>query len=331
MIPANYTAERKQDELKLMCLTSDSSQIMKFKDIENIISEKDLLVMNTSATLPASLWAFDQKTEIRLAAFAGRNLNDFSTWWAISFGEGSWHDPTENRGPAPYLTTDELIKFTPALSARVLEVNDVHHRLIKIKFEGPRILDEIYRHGRPIQYSYHRENLNLWDVQTLLSQIPISVEAPSSLFGFSYDRFFSLKAQKSYLLHGAGLSSTGDESLDKLLPLPEYFEIPEATLEAITRTRKNGGKIIAVGTTVARALETFGRTGISKGLTNLKLGSQTPVRVVDALLTGFHEPGTSHFSLEEALLNTKVLQASFELAEQNGFVGHEYGDLVLVG
>ena len=332
MMPAVYTSHRRLDDLNLMVVAGDSSpRVLKFGEMEHLISPNDLLVMNTSGTIPACLWTLDKKTEIRLAAFAGENLKDFSTWWVVSFGFGSWRMPTENRGlPGCFALGDEIL-FSKNLRATVVDVHPQHSRLMKVQFNGAGVLDQIYRLADPIQYSYHSEKLKLWDVQTLLSQVPISVEAPSALFGFSYERLLSLNCEKAFLVHGAGLSSTGDESLDRLLPLPEYFEIPEETLKAIQLCRRCGGRVIAVGTTVTRALESYGLHGTSRGLTDMKLGRNCRLRVVDSLLTGFHNPGTSHFELEEALLSPSVLRAGFELAEKCGFLGHEYGDLVLLG
>lgn len=133
------------------------------------------------------------------------------------------------------------------------------------------------------------------------------------------------------LIHGAGLSSTGDPKLDAIFPLDEYFEIPIETAMQIQTTRQNGGRIVAVGTTVVRALESAGfaedRTYL-KGRTTLRLSKENPVKVVDLLLTGMHEPGTSHIQLIGAFGIDPL--TTLPGSETSDYFSHEYGDLTLV-
>jgi S-adenosylmethionine:tRNA ribosyltransferase-isomerase len=135
--------------------------------------------------------------------------------------------------------------------------------------------------------------------------------------------------------HAAGLSSTGDPAIDACLPLPERYEIPDATVEAVEQTRTDGGRVVAVGTTVVRALEgawvtNGGRLRAGPGVTDLRLGPQSRPSVVNGLLTGLHEPGTSHFSLATALAPAGLLEAAFQHAEKCSYIGHEFGDSSLL-
>jgi S-adenosylmethionine:tRNA ribosyltransferase-isomerase len=130
------------------------------------------------------------------------------------------------------------------------------------------------------------------------------------------------------------LSSTGDPPIDARLPLPERYDSP-GTVEAVAVTQAEGGRVVAVGTTVVRALEgscaaNGGRLLAGPGVTDLRLGVDHRPRVVNGLLTGLHEPGTSHFSLATAFAPAGLLEAAFLHAESRSYVGHEFGDSSLL-
>jgi S-adenosylmethionine:tRNA ribosyltransferase-isomerase len=137
------------------------------------------------------------------------------------------------------------------------------------------------------------------------------------------------------LTHAAGLSATGDPVLDDALPLPERYEIPEATVAAITDARAGGGRVVAVGTTVVRALEgsaasNRGRVRAGAGVTDLRIGSSHRPQVVDGLLSGIHDPGSSHFELLTAFAPRAFLESAAQHAEAAGYLAHEFGDACLV-
>jgi S-adenosylmethionine:tRNA ribosyltransferase-isomerase len=139
----------------------------------------------------------------------------------------------------------------------------------------------------------------------------------------------------AWLTHAAGLSSTGDPTLDALLPMPERFEIPEETAQAIRSTRATGGRVIAVGTTVTRALEGSaaqhdGVVQAGAGTTDLVIGAGFRLRVVDGILSGMHEPEASHFRLLEAFAPREILAQAHAHAEASGYLGHEFGDSSLI-
>jgi len=336
MKAASYTSERRGDQTRLMVMDKRGVAFSTFAHLSGFLDPSDLLVVNESAVLPASLSGVLERTgeelEIRLAAHEGEHFADFSQWLAVSFGKGDWRSRTEERGAPPALRAGDRLHFGDELSATILSVDERSPRLLHLKFLGRRILEEIYRHGEVIQYAYHRDPLALWDAQTLIGGLPLSVEPPSSLFSLSAERLLALKKTHRVvgLLHGAGLSSTGDISLDALLPLPEPYFVPEATLQAVRETKANGGRIVAFGTSVARALESALESGKGQGITSLKLGPERPAHGIDGLLTGFHEPGTSHFQLECGLVEETKMHNAFEEAKAQGFIGHEYGDLILL-
>jgi S-adenosylmethionine:tRNA ribosyltransferase-isomerase len=134
------------------------------------------------------------------------------------------------------------------------------------------------------------------------------------------------------LTHATGLSSTGDAALDARLPLPEPYHLPAGTVEAIVQARGRGGRVVALGTTVARALEDsaarHGRPRTGMAVAQLRLGHRTPLRVVDVLVSGTHEPGTSHYELLHAFAPDPTLLRMSRALEAWGYRTHEYGDSV---
>lgn len=341
-------ATRRFDATQLMVLkNSGAPEFSSFARLEDYLHPKDLLVVNLSGTIPGSLWVRqvhrirrigrEAPFEIRLAAYAGNSLTDLRDWWAVSFGSGNWSIPTEERGSPPVLKVDDILNVTPTLSLEVCSVDPQNGRLLKLSFLGKHFLSELYLMGHPIQYSYQENALELWHVQTPLAQLPLSVEAPSALFPFSWSRFLAMKTKFpiAYLYHGAGISSTGEASLDERLPLPEFYSIPKETVRAWQETRLVGGRVIAVGTTVTRALESAksmgeGEPRLLEGMTNLRVRQGSMMEHVDGMLTGYHDPLTSHFDLEAAFVGAAVLEKAFEKAKERDFQKHEFGDTTLL-
>jgi S-adenosylmethionine:tRNA ribosyltransferase-isomerase len=214
-----------------------------------------------------------------------------------------------------------------------------HPRLVRLAFEGS--LDEIWegiaRHGRPIQYSHVATGLALWDVWTPIAGPPVAFEPPSAGFALDWNALASLKERGvrfATITHAAGISSTGDDGLDALLPFDEPYRIPRSTALAVNRARLRGGRVIAIGTTVVRALEHAaaldGSVRAGTGLATGRIGSATRLRVVDAILSGTHEQGTSHFELLRAFAHEETLRRMDEEANALGYRTHEFGDSVFV-
>ena len=298
----------------------------------------DLLVVNDAATLPASLRGRGpegQDLELRLAGLAGDGL-----WWAVLFGAGDWRTRTEDRAPPPRLAPDDRIAIGPDLTARVRRVDAVSPRLVALAFDraGADLWTALYRHGRPVQYAHVRAPLRLWHVQTGYAARPWAVESPSAGLALTADLRRALAergVRLASLTHAAGLSSTGDPALDARLPLPERFEIPAETAAAVAGARARGGRVVAVGTTAVRALEgqaaqNGGRLVGGGGVTDLLLDRSYRPQVVDGLLTGLHEPGTSHFELLQAFAPPDLLRAAHAHAEAAGYLAHEFGDASLI-
>jgi len=329
-------SKRYYEETKML-LFNENEEIKhkKVSDIVEYFNKGDVLVVNKSATMPSSLNAKIERSgeqlEIRLAAFQGKSTKILDEWAAFSFGEGSWRDKTEDRSTPPLLEKGDRLIFSSDLEAIILKVE--HGRILKIKFLGSNIAQKIYKVGKPIQYSYLNEELGVWDQQTIFSSIPISVEPPSASFVFNWELLFKLKdkgVQIVNILHGAGISSSGDENLDKLLPLPEYYEVPAQTLENIRLAREKGQKVIALGTTVLRALESSLVDGKLSGLASYKIVPDSEIKSADALFSGMHEPGTSHIQILKSFCSIDTINKGYSEAIIRNYKGHEYGDVSLL-
>lgn len=301
-------------------------------DLRAWLRPGDVLVVNDAATLPASLrgTARGEPVELRLA---GEERD--GRWRAVLFGAGDWRTRTEDRPPPPRLVVGDVIALD-GLDATVVFVDDEAPRLIAVELaqRGAALWRALYRAGTPVQYSYLRAPLSLWHVQTAYATRPWAAEAPSAGFSLTWDLLLDLRragVTVARVTHAAGLSSTGDAALDARLPLAERYAIPDETVAAI-EARK--GRVIAVGTTVTRALEgafaAHGKLVAGEGVTDLVLGPTTRRRVVGGILTGVHEVATSHFRLLESFAPRALLEQAHAAAAASGYLGHEFGDAVAV-
>jgi S-adenosylmethionine:tRNA ribosyltransferase-isomerase len=290
--------------------------------------------------LPASLSGVHQPSgaaiEVRLAGWR-TFTDDVAHFTAVVFGAGDHRTRTEHRPLPPPLAVGDMFTLGP-LSATIANVLE-HPRLIALQFDGAP--DEIWagiaRHGRPIQYAHIAEPLALWDVWTVVAGPPIAFEPPSAGFALSWQllqRLHQRGVQFATISHAAGISSTGDAELDKRLPLDEPYTIPEATARAIAVARSKGGRIIAVGTTVVRALEHAARRdGIVRagsGIATQRIGVGTHLVTVEAIFTGTHDPGTSHHELLRAFVDEETLARADEALNANGYRTHEFGDSMFI-
>jgi S-adenosylmethionine:tRNA ribosyltransferase-isomerase len=302
-------------------------------------SARDLVVANDAATLPASLKGIHCPSgnliEVRLAAW--ESVHDATQFTAVVFGAGDHRTRTEDRRSPPALSLGDRLSLGPLVGIveRLLD----HPRLFRLRFLGDRasVFAGLARHGRPIQYAHEPEPLALWDVWTKIAADPIAFEPPSA--GFALDwRTLSVWRQRgvsfSTLTHAAGISSTGDPTLDLRLPFDESYYIPRRTASAINDVKSKGGHIVAVGTTVVRALESAanadGSVRIGYGVAKGRIGRHTPIRVVDAILTGVHRPGESHFELLEAFTDDAVLDEISKAFSTHSYRPHEFGDSMLI-
>lgn len=332
-----------RDGVRLMAIDRKSGKVQhsRFNGISEFLRPGDLLIFNTSRTLPAALKGCDTRSvkppadrtlnkclEIRLA----QHLPDDS-WLALLMCQQG--DPFAC-GLQPGMHLD----FGEGLTAKV-ENQDIHiPRLWKLWFSlaGTQLMDSIYRLGNPIRYEYVSKAWDLDYYQTVYAKEPGSAEMPSAGRAFTWKLLFDLKRSSidtaQIVLH-TSLSSYMDDELDALHPASEeeYF-ISETAAQKINRTRKQGGRIIAVGTTVVRALESAvdidGFIKPQHNYTRLHICAEHRLRAVDGLLTGMHEPEASHLDLLTAFLPAEQIQIAYEDAVQRGYLWHEFGDLNLI-
>jgi len=301
----------------------------------------DLVIANDAATLPASLSGVHQRTgrliEVRLAGRPSLDPNDINCFSAVVFGEGDFQLRTEDRPLPPRLQRGDRITLGP-LHATIEKLLG-HPRLVALRFAGT--ADEVWSglasHGKPIQYSHLQSSLELWDVWTKIAGPPVAFEPPSAGFVLDWHLLAAIRehrARFATITHAAGISSTGDDDLDRLLPFDEPYHISSTTAAAVELTRQLGGRVIAVGTTVVRALEDAatedGHLRSGDGLAKGRIGPATKLKVVDAILSGTHERGTSHYELLRAFLEDATLERATAELDARGYRTHEFGDSVLI-
>lgn len=310
-------------------------------DLPRLLRPGDLLVANDAATIPASLTGSHAPTglplEVRLAGRPSLRADDVHRFVALVLGAGDWHTQTEDRAPPPALLPGDRLLLGP-LRATITSLLG-HPRLASLSFEGAvaEIWAGISGHGRPIQYAHVAEPLALWDVWTPVAAHPVAFEPPSAGFALSWATLARLRARGiafATLTHAAGISSTGDPVLDARLPFDEPYRIPLETVRRIRRARRDGGRVIAIGTTVVRALEhavlATGAVRSGDGTATQRIGPETRLRVVDGILTGVHEPSTSHYQLLRAFADDRTLAAARRVLDEERYRTHEFGDSMLV-
>jgi S-adenosylmethionine:tRNA ribosyltransferase-isomerase len=309
----------------------------------------DLVVVNDAATLPGSLpgrTAGGSVFELRLSGpvDAGRLVG-------VLFGPGDHRTRTEHRPPPPRIAPGDRVTIA-GMTATVAGVAGRRAELV-VRGDTDALWQALYAAGAPVQYAHRSERLPLWSVQTAYAGRPWAAEMPSAGRPLTWEILLGLRRAGiavASLTHAAGLSSTGDAALDRALPWPERYEIPRRTAELVGQTRARGGRVIAIGTTVVRALEAAAQDGAHEprgepvpgapdrgpairsgsGIARLRLDASYRPRVVSGLVSGLHVPGESHFALLAAFAPVGRLRTALALAAQHGLSSHELGDACLI-
>jgi S-adenosylmethionine:tRNA ribosyltransferase-isomerase len=324
-----------RDEVRMMVAHRVDGRLFhrQFKDLPQLLEPGDVLAVNTSATLPASLdgeTAGGQPATLRLSGRLPGGL------WVVELrhrhptATQPWLDApagtvvrlpaggrAELRVPASAgLTAGERVRLWVA----VVDLPDA-------------LLPYLAGHGQPIRYSYVSEAWPIAAYQTVFAQHPGSAEMPSAARPFSAELVARLVSRgigiAPFVLH-CGVSSP--ESHEP--PMAEWFEVPPTTADQVNRARSHGHRVIAVGTTAVRALETV--TGPDRvthpgsGWTELVVTPERTVGSVDGLITGWHEPDASHLAMLEAIAGPELVAASYVEALDQGYLWHEFGDSHLV-
>jgi S-adenosylmethionine:tRNA ribosyltransferase-isomerase len=306
-----------------------------------LLRGSDLVIANDAATLPASLSGehlpSGRRIEVRLASMPSLQADRMRNPTAVAFGAGDFRMRTEDRPLPPQLAVGDRLTLGP-MRAAVAEILG-HPRLVRLAFDGSigEIWEGLARHGRPIQYSHMTTPLALWDVWTPIAGPPVAFEPPSASFTLDWKLLASLRERGvrfATITHAAGISSTGDPALDARLPFDEPYWIPPATATAVHEARARGGRVIAVGTTVVRALEHAAELDDSvragAGFATQRIDSTSRLRIVDAILSGTHEPDTSHYELLRAFTDDETLGRMTRELDLRGYRTHEFGDSLFV-
>jgi S-adenosylmethionine:tRNA ribosyltransferase-isomerase len=328
--PLELTGRRRDDARLLVAWRSDDRLAeASMADLGSFLDPGDVVVVNASATRPAALVVDDE-----LVVHLSTELNDGS--WVVELrhlcgaGTTPWldHRPA-NTVPLPGHGRLRIVEpYPPA------DHPDHPVRLWTARLETPDPLDEyLARVGRPIRYGCDARDWPLDAYQTVFAVEPGSAEMPSAGRGFTTELVTHLVSQgvtiAPIVLHTGVASQEAGET-----PYPERYRVPEATASAVNTAHATGHRVITVGTTATRAIETVaapnGVVHAGSGWTGLVITPERGVYAVDGLLTGWHDPEASHLLLVEAVAGRELLDRSYAAAVQAGFAGHEFGDFHLV-
>jgi len=320
-----------RDQVRLLVADGRRVRHARFAQLDRHLTPGDLLVVNTSATLPAaadgvredagaavvvhfstSLDDGDRVVELRTAPDAARPVLDAVPGERVRLGE------------PPGATTLTLVEPFGDQGRR--------NRLWRAR-PGSGLNRHLAAKGRPIRYGYVPDAWPLEAYQTMFATDPGSAEMPSAGRPFTPDLIARLTARGIRIarvtLHtGVSSQETGEP------PLPERFRVPQSTADLVNQTRREGHRVVAAGTTVVRALESAtggdGQMVAAHGWTNLVIGPQHPPRVVDSLVTGLHAPDASHLLMLEAIAGPDTVNRAYRAALRGRYLWHEFGDVCLL-
>jgi S-adenosylmethionine:tRNA ribosyltransferase-isomerase len=319
-----------RDEVRLLVARPGGVEHTSFRALPQALEPGDLVVVNTSATRPAALDG--RRADGRaVVVHIGTELDDGT--WAVEL-----RPPAPAFGPVGDAAAGERVDLPSGARLQLLAAHPDEHlqgsRLwrARIAVEGT-VADLLARRGRPVAYAYVPDRWPLASYQTVFALHPGSAEMPSAGRPFSTEVVTGLVSRgvavAPLTLH-TGLSSPEEGEP----PQAERYDVPAGTARLVEHTRRHGGRVVAVGTTVTRALETVagedGRVLPGAGWTDLVLGPDRPARVVEGLVTGWHPPGASHRRLLEAVAGPALVAAAYAAAEAEGYRWHEFGDSCLL-
>ncbi|MGY1812695.1 S-adenosylmethionine:tRNA ribosyltransferase-isomerase [Blastococcus sp. SYSU D00820] len=316
-----------RDGVRLMTVRPGGIAHRVFRDLPDALEPGDLVVVNTSATLPARLDVLRLDGR-RVPLHVSTTLDDGD--WVVELRRPG------NTGPDLGVEPGSVVGLPGGAVLRLLAgYPDPARasRLWRARPDPPTDLPALLAaSGRPIGYRYLRGEVALADAQNVYATEPGSAENASAGRPFTDRLLVRLMARGvavvPLVLH-AGVSSPELHEP----PAPERFAVPEATARLVTSTRDAGRRVVAVGTTVTRALEAAtgedGGTRPAAGWTDLVLGPDRPARVVTGLLTGLHAPEASHLRLLEAVAGPALVERAYAAAVAERYLWHEYGDTML--
>lgn len=326
-----------RDEVRLMASWRATDAVLhtRFRDLPRLLDPGDVLAINTSATLPAALPATRADGAPLRLHLSTRLPGDL---WIVELRrpDGSATHPFRAvvAGESFSLPAGGAATTHAPYAIDRSRLRGDAHRLWIATLALPEPLESyLQRHGRPIRYGYVTQDWPLEAYQTVYANEPGSAEMPSAGRAFTPELLTRLIAQgvqiAPLVLH-TGVASLEDHEP----PYEEWYRVPPDTARVINSAREAGRRIIAVGTTVVRALETVtdarGVTHPGDGWTRLIVTPERGIRAVDGLLTGLHEPRATHLAMLEALAGRRHLELTYREALRERYLWHEFGDLHLL-
>ena len=326
-----------RDDVRLMASYSQGDYVkhLKFKDIVDILEAGDVLVINTSRTMNAAIKGIRKNNVEQVEVHLSTQLPDGN--WVVELREIQ----SKTTRPIFNAKTNETIILPENASIQLIKpynsfvFNDrARTRLWVAKVILP---TDVYtytnKHGFPIRYSYVNNQWHSDYYQTVYATNLGSAEMPSAGRAFTTKIITKLIAKGVHIV--PLVLHTGVASLeDNEPPYEEYYHVPKSTAQIINLARQSQKRIIAVGTTVVRALETVtdldGLTSSGAGWTNIFITPERGIHAVNGILTGLHEPKATHLAMLEALVGRKHLRISYQQALENRYLWHEFGDLHLI-
>jgi len=317
-----------RDGVRLLVARPSSIEHARFRDLTDHIGPGDVVVVNTSATLPAALDG-TRPDGGHVPVHVSTRLDDGD--WVVELRRPDGHGPDLSGGPG------EVVGLPEGRCLRLVwpypDPDVLSSRLWRATVTPDTDLaDYLTRFGRPIRYGYVRERFPLADYQTVFATEPGSAEMPSAGRPFTSDLVVRLMAKGVAVVPIVLHTGVSSPELHEP-PAPERFVVPAATAAQVTATAAAGGRVIAVGTTVTRALETAaaadGTVTAGRDWTDLVLGPDRPARVVTGLITGLHPPEASHLLLLEAVAGAELIGSAYDAAIRRGYRWHEFGDSML--
>jgi S-adenosylmethionine:tRNA ribosyltransferase-isomerase len=324
-----------RDRVRLLVARPGQIEHRHFFDLPLLLAPGDLIVVNTSATLPAAVPGRrddGQPVPVHVSTSVGR------AEWVVEVRR------IDARGPDLQTCPGERIHLpggvhlqvtTPYPDSKAIAGTS---RLWRAAVTPPASLVEyLSQHGHPISYGYLAEQYPLSDYQTVYARQPAGAEMASAEMASAgrpfteslLVRLMALGVAIAPIVLHAGVSSPELHEP----PAPECFEVPESTARLVQSTRDAGKRVIAVGTTVVRALETAtapnGCIRPVSGWTDLVLGPDHPARIVTGLVTGLHAPQASHLLLLEAVTGAELVRNAYGAALEHRYLWHEFGDSTL--
>jgi S-adenosylmethionine:tRNA ribosyltransferase-isomerase len=316
-----------RDEVRLMAVRPAGIDSVLFRDLPELLEPGDLVVVNVSRTLPGRLSA-------RRADGVPVPLH-----WSTTLDDGDWvveiRRP-DNSGPDLGVEPGSVLDLPGGIWLTLLAgyPDPVRPSRLWRARTAPAVEAVAYlqAHGAPIGYGYLRGDFGIAAFQTAYAAEPGSAEMVSAGRPFSEEVLVALMARGMPVVPLTLHTGVSSPELHEP-PYPERFAVPEVTARLVNSTRRAGRRVVAVGTTVTRALETVtgddGVTRACEGWTDLVLGPDRPARAVTGLITGLHEPEASHLQLLEAVAGPELVAAAYDRAVAEHYLWHEFGDSML--